>query len=122
MRSSSGGIGRFFVQLWLVGVGSALLAGPCSPELRRLAPARKLPLAAPQGVAIDTSDDTLWVASGLSNTVLELDRDLEVIGSLEAPFAPVGITGIAYNPDDATVLAAKLPAQNPVTANVLPFG
>ncbi len=107
MRSSSGIVGRFFVQLWLIGLGSALLAGPCSPELRPLAASRKLPVDAPQGVTIDTSSGTLWVASGLSNTVLELDRDLEVVGSLEAPFAPRGITGIAYNPDEDTLLVVQ---------------
>ncbi len=77
---------------------------PCRPELRSLGPAIPLPLEAPQDIAVDPATGTLWITSGLSNEILVLDADLDVVGSIDAPFlgSPAGATGIAYDElDDA---------------------
>jgi len=89
------------------------LQAACEAEVRRFIPPVVLPVTAPQGIALDALDGTLWICSGLGFTVLHVGRDLRVLGSFEAPFAELavnevgGVGGIAYNPNFDTLFLSQ---------------
>ena len=91
-------------------VGATRIAGQCTSEQRLLRPPAPLPILGPRGIMIARGTDTLWVTSRIEYTVIQLNRELEVIGSFAAPLQrPVfggGITGIAYNGVDETLFLA----------------
>ncbi len=71
----------------------------CAGGLRSLRAPVRLPLEAPQGITIDEGTDTLWISSAISYSLLQVDRQLRVLGRLDVPFPPIlggGITGVAY--------------------------
>ncbi|MBI4606054.1 MAG: hypothetical protein HY721_29155 [Planctomycetes bacterium] len=85
-------------------------AAPCDPEVRPIVVPVLLPLEAPQGIAVDSTDGSLWIVSAISSTVLHVGADLKPLGSFEAPFAPLGrreAGGIAYVPSTDTLLISQ---------------
>ncbi|HVR75808.1 MAG TPA: hypothetical protein VMT52_15865 [Planctomycetota bacterium] len=78
------------VALIVLAMSPARGGEPCEGRVRTVVPPLILPMDAPQGMAVDGTDGTLWIASAISNTILHVGTDLTVLDAIEAPFAPLG--------------------------------
>jgi len=66
-----------------------------------------LDIEAPQGIAVDTEDGSLWICSAISSEVTHVSKDLQLLGKILSPFAAEGkheTGGIAYREDTDTLL------------------
>lgn len=91
-------------------MSSAVWGAPCGGRLVEAREPVLLPLEAPQDVAVDPADGSVWISSGLSNRILKLDSDLREVGWVEAPFEEFGkegVTGIAWHPVRETLLVVQ---------------
>jgi len=63
----------------------------------------------PTALTLDSSDGSVWITSALTNEVLHVSSELEILGGFVAPFdtsdprRPAGISGIAYHPERDTL-------------------